>query len=559
MARPGGGFVIESISIRNLGVISEAELEFGQGFTALTGETGAGKTMVLTALNLLLGGRADSGSIRTGETQLQVSGTWVVTNPELKAELLELGADLEDSRLIVSRTLSSDGRSKALLGGISVPISTLSQFAERLVAVHGQSDQLRLKSPAAQREALDTFGNYSAELAAYSSAYRSYRDLEARLERMRSAGAADQARISILREQIYSIESLNIQLEELEDISARIERLSNVESLRVSATLAHDALSSDGELDALIALGVSRKALESSSDPVLSELAGRLRELGNLTQEVASDLASYLHDLDADPAQLDVLMERRAAIISLERKYGRTAQELSDSLPQLQAELLDLDSSDEQVEKLEMQLEASLSQLGQAARALTAARTKAALELAESVTAELGQLAMGGSRLIIQVAELADFEASGNDRVEFLLAAFSGAEPRALSKGASGGELSRIMLAIELVLAGPTATPTMIFDEVDAGVGGQAAVELGRRLSKLSQSTQVLVVTHLAQVAAFAGTQIRVMKNSDGSVTESQVSVLGENDREIELARMLSGNSDSAVALEHARELLQSR
>ncbi len=551
--------MIESISIRNLGVISEAELEFGQGFTALTGETGAGKTMVLTALNLLLGGRADSGSIRTGETQLQVSGTWVVTNPELKAELLELGADLEDSRLIVSRTLSSDGRSKALLGGISVPISTLSQFAERLVAVHGQSDQLRLKSPAAQREALDAFGNYSAELASYSSAYRSYRDLEARLERMRSAGAADQARISILREQIYSIESLNIQPEELEDISARIERLSNVESLRVSATLAHDALSSDGELDALIALGVSRKALESSSDPVLSELAGRLRELGNLTQEVASDLASYLHDLDADPAQLDVLMERRAAIISLERKYGRTAQELSDSLPQLQSELLDLDSSDEQVEKLEMQLEASLSQLGQAARALTAARTKAAVELAESVTAELGQLAMGGSRLIIQVAELADYEASGNDRVEFLLAAFSGAEPRALSKGASGGELSRIMLAIELVLAGPTATPTMIFDEVDAGVGGQAAVELGRRLSKLSQSTQVLVVTHLAQVAAFAGTQIRVMKNSDGSVTESQVSVLGENDREIELARMLSGNSDSAVALEHARELLQSR
>jgi len=551
--------VIESISIRNLGVISEAELEFGQGFTALTGETGAGKTMVLTALNLLLGGRADSGSIRTGETQLQVSGTWVVSNPELKAELLELGADLEDSRLIVSRTLSSDGRSKALLGGISVPISTLSQFAERLVAVHGQSDQLRLKSPSAQREALDAFGNYPAELASYSSAYRSYRDLEARLERMRSAGAADQARISILREQIYSIESLNIQPEELEDISARIERLSNVESLRVSATLAHDALSSDGELDALIALGVSRKALESSSDPVLSELAGRLRELGNLTQEVASDLASYLHDLDADPAQLDVLMERRAAIISLERKYGRTAQELSDSLPQLQAELLDLDSSDEQVEKLEMQLEASLSQLGQAARALTAARTKAALELAEAVTAELGQLAMGGSRLIIQVAELADFEASGNDRVEFLLAAFSGAEPRALSKGASGGELSRIMLAIELVLAGPTATPTMIFDEVDAGVGGQAAVELGRRLSKLSRSTQVLVVTHLAQVAAFAGTQIRVMKNSDGSVTESQVSVLGENDREIELARMLSGNSDSAVALEHARELLQSR
>jgi len=559
MARPGGNFVIESISIRNLGVIAVAELEFGRGFTALTGETGAGKTMVLTALNLLLGGRADSGSIRTGESQLQVSGTWVVTDAVLVAELNELGADTSDSRLVVSRTLSSDGRSKALLGGISVPVSTLAQFAERLVAVHGQSDQLRLKSPAAQREALDSFGDYSSELGAYKSAFRQYKDLESRLERMRSSGAADQARIAMLREQIYTVESLNIQPDELEELSQRVERLSNVESLRVSATLAHDALSSDGELDALIALGVSRKALESAADPVLNELAGRLRELSNLTQEVASDLASYLHDLDADPAQLDVLLDRRAAIISLERKYGRTAQELADALPDLRAELLDLDSSDEQVEKLEMQLAAALSQLGQAGKALTAKRLTAAASLSELVTLELAQLAMGGSRLVIEVSELSDFEASGNDRVDFLLAAFSGAEPRPLSKGASGGELSRIMLAIELVLAGPTATPTMVFDEVDAGVGGQAAVELGRRLSMLSLSTQVLVVTHLAQVAAFAGTQIRVLKNSDGSVTESQVSVLDSLERESELARMLSGNPESAVALEHARELLQTR
>lgn len=551
--------MIQSISIRNLGVISVAELEFGAGFTALTGETGAGKTMVLTALNLLLGGRADSGSIRTGESQLQVSGTWTVTDSELLSELAELGADTTGANLVISRTLTSDGRSKALLGGIVVPISTLSQFADRLVAVHGQSDQLRLKSPAAQREALDSFGSYGSELNAYKSAYRQLKDLEGRLARMRTSGFADQARISMLREQIYSIESLNIQPLELEEISQRVERLANVESLRVSATLAHDALSSEGELDALIALGVSRKALESAADPILNELSGRLRELSNLTQEVASDLASYLHDLDADPAQLDILLDRRAAIVSLERKYARTAQELSDALPELQAELLDLDSSDDQIEKLEMQLEAALSQLAHAGRELSAQRRTTAETLSALVTKELAQLAMGGSRLVIEISELAEFETSGNDRVDFLLAAFSGAEPRQLSKGASGGELSRIMLAVELVLAGPTATPTMIFDEVDAGVGGQAAVELGRRLAKLSQSTQVLVVTHLAQVAAFADTQIRVLKNSDGSVTESQVAVLGLGERESELARMLSGNPDSSVALEHARELLQTR
>ncbi len=551
--------MIESISIRNLGVIAQADLEFGTGFSALTGETGAGKTMVLTALNLLLGGRADSSAIRTGESQLQVSGTWIVDNDELTAELAELGADLSDNRLIVSRSLGVDGRSKALLGGIAVPVSTLAQFAERLVAVHGQSDQLRLKSPAAQREALDTFGRHDSELSAYRASFTAYKDLESRLERMRSIGAADRARVEILRERITAIEALAIQPEELTDISHRIERLSNVEGLRTSASIAHDALSSDGDMDALIALGVARKSLESSSDPVLSELAARLREVSNLTQDISSDLASYLHSLDADPAQLDTLLERRAAIVSLERRYGQTADELVASLPQLHSELLDLDSSEDQIERLEMQLEAALSQLGMAANALSEKRAQAAQALSEAVTAELGMLAMSGSRLVIQVSRLSDFEASGNDRVEFLLAAFSGAEPRPLAKGASGGELSRVMLAIELVLAGPTQTPSMIFDEVDAGVGGQAAVELGKRLAKLSGSTQVLVVTHLAQVAAFADTQIRVVKNSSGSITESQVTRLSKSEREIELARMLSGSPDSSVALEHARELLNSR
>lgn len=550
--------MIESISIRNLGVIAHAELDFRSGFSALTGETGAGKTMVLTALNLLMGGRADSSAIRSGESQLQVSGTWRLSDTALVSELEEMGADVSDSRLVVSRSLTSDGRSKALLGGLSVPISTLAGYAERLVAVHGQSDQLRLRSPGAQRQALDAFGSYEAELNAYVLAYRNFKDLESRLERMRSAGQADAARIAMLREQVSAVAALNLQPAELDEISQRIERLSNVESLRVSASLAHDALSSEADLDALTAIGVSRKALESSSDPVLVDLASRLREVGQLTQEIASELSSFLHDLDADPAQLETLLDRRAEIIALERRYGRTAQELVDSLPQLNAELLDLDSSDEQIEKLEIQSEAALSQLAAAAKALTAKRQDAASSLGAAVTQELAALAMSGSRLLVQVAELGDFDASGADRVEFLLAAFSGAEPRSLSKGASGGELSRIMLAIELVLAGPNATPTMIFDEVDAGVGGQAAVELGRRLSQLSKTTQVLVVTHLAQVAAFADVQIRVQKNSDGSVTESQVTEVTGLQRESELARMLSGNPDSQVALEHARELLQS-
>jgi DNA repair protein RecN (Recombination protein N) len=260
--------------------------------------------------------------------------------------------------------------------------------------------------------------------------------------------------------------------------------------------------------------------------------------------------------LEADPQTLDQLQRRKAELVGLERKYGASLDELTQSLPSLQSELLDLDSSDEQVEKLEMQLAATQSQLSAAASALTERRKKAAKELSKRVSEELTQLAMADARLDIVISELSDFEASGLDKVEFMLANRSGAEPRPLSKGASGGELSRIMLAIELVLAGKSPLPTMIFDEVDAGVGGGAAVELGRRLRELARSTQVIVVTHLPQVAAFADHQIRIFKDSSGGVSASSVSALSKPEREKELARMLSGNAESEIALTHARELL---
>lgn len=550
--------MIESISIRNLGVISNAELELGPGFTALTGETGAGKTMVLTALALLLGGRADSTAIRAGETQLQVSGTWVISDEKLSAELVALGADVDNGRLVVSRTLTADGRSRALMGGISVPISMLSQYAERLVAVHGQADQIRLRSLSAQRDALDQFGDYRAELSAYRSAYQAYRDLETRLERLRSAGLAESARLEVLREQVRAVESLDVQPNELVDLGERIERLSNVEALRVSAALAHDALSSEEGIDAIQALGAARKALETARDSKLYNLGQKLRELGSQAQEIAAEISAYLHDLEADPTQLDALQQRRADIMALERRFGKSPAELIEQLPILKSEILDLDSSDEQVEKLEVQLEAALSQVGFAAKRLTERRVEAATQLSERVSKELASLAMSASKLRVNITEADDFASHGIDRVEFLLTTFSGAEPRSLVKGASGGELSRVMLAIELVLAGSAPAPTMIFDEVDAGVGGQAALELGRRLRSLSNSTQVLVVTHLPQVAAFADAQIRVEKNSFGSVTESQVTRLEKSERVVELARMLSGNPDSASALQHAQELLDS-
>lgn len=551
--------MIESISIRNLGVISSAKLDLSSGFTALTGETGAGKTMVLTALNLLLGGRADSGSVRNGESALFAEGRWFGVDRALSEQLADLGADLSEGELIVNRTVSQDGRSKAAISGASVPISVLSLIADQLVTVHGQSDQLRLRSQGAQRGALDAFGGaeLAKALSSYSANYSSHKAIASQLKRMRGSSAEEQVALAKLRELIFDIEALDPFIGELGELSEKVERLGNVETLREAADKSHDALSSDTNSDVMSLAAAARKSLESSNDPILLALGERLKEIGMLAGEVAADLSSYLADLDADPSLLQKFLARRAELIALERKHSRSCDELVASLPELRAQILNLDSSDEQLENLEKQLASKLSELAEAAHHLTKARISASERLSNLVSVELSQLAMGGAALVISVGELAEFEATGKDSIEFLLSSHPGAQPRPLGKGASGGELSRIMLAIELVLAESNTLPTMVFDEVDAGVGGQAAVELGRRLKKLSETTQVIVVTHLAQVAAFADHQLLVSKNSAGEFTATSVSELFGHDREVELARMLSGSPDSAVAIQHARELLQ--
>lgn len=552
--------MIETLSIRSLGVISSAQLELQPGFTAITGETGAGKTMLLTGLGLLLGERADSSVVRSGEKQLLVEGRIISKDSELQNKLVELGAEINGGEILINRTVTTDGRSRAAIGGASVPISTLNSVAQELVTVHGQSEQIRLKSIAKQREALDEFGGEKLALAltSYSQVFTQFKELEQRLNRMRSSSEQDAFRITKLKEQIADLERLEPKLGELTSLSDQLTRLSNVEGLRLAASEAHELLAGE-ELDARSQIGRAKRILESSTDGKLREIADLASEATGLINEIALQLSSYLTDLEADPQTLDQLQRRKAELVALERKYGSSIDELAEHLPSLQSQLLDLDSSDEQIEKLEMQLGAMESQLSAAAKALTQERKKAATELSKRVSDELGQLAMGDAQLEISIGELTEFEQSGADRVEFLLANRSGAEPRPLSKGASGGELSRIMLAIELVLAGKTPLPTMIFDEVDAGVGGGAAVELGRRLRELARSTQVIVVTHLPQVAAFADHQIRIFKDSTGGVSASSVSVLSQTEREQELARMLSGNADSEIALSHAKELLELR
>ena len=549
--------MIRSLGIRNIGVISSAELELGNGLIALTGETGAGKTMVLTALGLLMGERADASRVRSGEKQLFVEGRLEVTDSKVLSRIEELGGELDQGELLVNRSVSSDGRSRAALGGASTPITQLNEILSELVTIHGQSEQIRLRSSAAQREALDAFSSeIKAALDSYQQIYRQYKELDARLERMRSASSADRQKVERIKQDLAQIEKADLKPGELQEIKDKIERLSNVEGLRESALRAYSALVGEDQDAAGELISLAKRSLDNHSDPILQELAARLAELGSLSSEIAVELSSYLSDLDADPELLDSLMARKAELVQLERSFGLGVDEILELAPKLQAELLDLDSSDEQLEKLEVQLEATLSQVSFAANQLTQVRRSVADSVSKAVSLELSQLAMAGASFTISITQLPDFELSGKDRIEFLLSSHPGAEPRPLAKGASGGELSRIMLAIELVLASEKTIPTMIFDEVDAGVGGQAALELARRLRELSKSTQVIVVTHLAQVAALADQHIRVAKDQSGNITETTVSELSDQERQVEIARMLSGSPDSESALSHARELL---
>ncbi len=552
--------------LRDLGVIAEATLPMGRGFTAITGETGAGKTMVVTGLGLLLGQRADSGAVRAGAAQAAVDGVWIVDETGPVADRVrEAGGELEplgDGRaeLFVGRTISSEGRSRATVGGRSAPAGVLADLADELVVVHGQSDQLRLRSAAAQRDALDRFGGtpVTSALAEYRAMFDRWRAAQSALD-MLSAERETRAREAEgLREALAAIEQVDPQPGEDIELAHRAERLANAEDLRLAAASAHDALSGDGDTpDVGILLAEARRALERASarDATLEALAAQTADLGYRAADLAASLSGYLADLDeAGPHELEVVEERRAALGGLTRTHGSLEAVLA-LVETGSARLVELDDDDDRIERLGRERDDAASALDDVAGALTAARTDAAARLGTAVTDELRALAMPDARLTVVVSPAAA-TAAGRDDVAILLAPHPSADPRPVSRGASGGELSRVMLAIEVVIAATDPVPTFVFDEVDAGIGGAAAIEVGRRLARLAESSQVIAVTHLAQVAAFAGNHLTVVKASDGSVTASSVRRLEGAERESEMARLLSGLADSDAALTHARELL---
>ncbi|MBI3429008.1 MAG: DNA repair protein RecN [Actinobacteria bacterium] len=567
--------MLEEISIRGLGVIEEATLELGPGFTVLTGETGAGKTMVLTALSLVLGGKADSTLVRKGRERLSVSATFLVSK-DVEEFAEEVGAAVEDGTIILTRTLSGDGKSKAIAGGVSVPAGTLNELGERLIEVHGQSASMSITKVAKQREILDRFAGsiFSSALGDYQESFAAYNSMRSRIAALRSSAAGREKEIAGLREFADAFSKVKPRPGEATDLLQEISRLSSVEALRTGVEDSARLLF-DEEASVIDSLAQAKRNLESVSrkDPKIGTILAAVSESYFLLSDAAQGTHAYLHDLEADPERLEVAQSRRADINSLLKRYAVEGEpddqirELISRAEEVEGAIEDLSGGEERITAMEEELRALFATLIKNAEALSTIRRSSAEELSTAVTEEIHLLSMPHTQFFCTVISPEyqkltgpdGFGMMGADEVSMTIQGEQDGPKVQISKGASGGELSRIMLALEVVLASSQPVGTYIFDEVDAGVGGRAAIEVGRRLHELSRQAQVIVVTHLPQVAAWADSHFIVQKNSDGVVSESDVIPVSGDARIEEIARMLAGHEDSRSAREHASELLAMR
>lgn len=568
--------MIEFVKIHKLGIIDDALIEFGPGLTVLTGETGAGKTMVLSALKLLLGGKSDQGLAAAKETMVQ--GGWMLAEGSAAwPTLTDAGVTSDTGELLLTRTLPSVGRSRCAANGTIITQAIVAEIADNLVAIHGQAEQGLLRKLSRQREVLDRFGGEDIQRVRgrYTSQFQRVVELDAAYRDAVTKSAVNTAELADLQEKLERIESIDPQPNEDEQLADIANRLTNVSALADGAQAALNCvLGEDAGSSATSLVNDAVRSVDSVSsyDPDLAPIAAQLRDVAILLSEVGIDLTRYLADLDAQPGELERVQRRRAELGDLARSLGTTVAEIGQ-WSQTAALRVDVLERSANLEVLAEERLAARAELSALADELTALRQQAADVFSQRVTAEIRGLAMPHSRLTVALrhrqppaghegivvsgsTQPVAFGPNGVDEVEFLLAAHDSAAPAPVSKAASGGELSRIMLALEVVLAESATATTFVFDEVDAGVGGKAAVEIGRRLAALGRYAQVLVVTHLPQVAAFADNHLVVMKRSDGTITTSGVTALDDAERVRELARMLAGQEESQHAAAHAQELL---
>ena len=556
---------LEEISIRSLGVIDSSNIEFKSGLTVLTGETGAGKTMVLTALGLVLGEKSDSDLVRVGAERATITGKFKVTS-EIASLIEENGGALEDKSAVITRTVSAQGKSRVLIGGALTSTNFVSDLSDKLVEIHQQSSSQRLTKPNTVRELVDAFGRINT--ISYEEAFNQYRDLRSRIKELRSQMARKDIEIADLTEFSKAFSVVKPKLGELESIENSITKLGSVEEINQALTSALNNLENE-DISALNLLQHARRDLDQvkGKDDELERLIETFSEKLLDIQDLTSELTSYLTSLEADPNQFAALQERKSAINLLLKKYGK-GSDRDEAFKQLLVDgenasqrLKDLSGGEDRLTEMEAEAKQLFIAMAAAAIELSKSRVKSAEKLSELVTKEVRALSMPNAFLQIQLnskdsSTEASFQSFGLDEIEILFCSHQGGKALPLNKVASGGELSRVMLALEVVIADSQNIGTYIFDEVDAGVGGKAAIEIGRRLATLSKKAQVIVITHLPQVAVWADQHLVVKKNEGGSVTQSDVLEVSADERKIEIARMLSGQESSETAQQHAAELL---
>ncbi|MDN5725514.1 MAG: DNA repair protein RecN [Propionibacteriales bacterium] len=554
--------MINELGISRLGVIEEATVELDPGLTVLTGETGAGKTMIMSSISLLLGQRVDASVVRVGAEHARVEGR-IRPSARQAALAAETPAELEDEELLVARQVSAKGRSRTWLGGAQVPATTCTEVMEAGVTICGQSEQVRLTGADRQRRMLDrAAGDKVAKpLSSYVEKYATRRRLDAELTELLTAEQVRAREIDMITFGLGEIEKVAPEPGEDDALATEATRLQDTDDLRADAQQAIGALAGDDDdptSGALASLAVARRALAGldARDDSAAPLVADADQAAILLADLAAEVSGYLDRLEADPARLERIAARRSALAGLTRKYGRTVDEVIEWSRQAALRLGVLEGSDERIGELRAELAALDEELLRLAATIGKARRRAAATFAKAVTGELAALAMPRASLAFDITELDALGPYGADRVELLFTANPGSAPRPIGKVASGGELSRVRLALEVVLAAGRADVTYVFDEVDAGVGGAVGVEIGRRLKQLARTSQVVVVTHLAQVAAFADRHLVVEKSDDGQITTSDVREVTGAGRAEELARMMAGIETTDNALAHARELL---
>ena len=556
---------LEEISIKSLGVIESSNIEFKPGLTVLTGETGAGKTMVLTALGLVLGSKSDSDLVRAGQERAIVTGKFSVPK-ELAMQIIDAGGEIEEESVVISRTVSTAGKSRVLVGGVVSSAAAVSSFASSLVEIHAQSSSSKLTKPGVARELLDRFAGL--DLTSYQDTFDQYQQMLRRINELKDQLSQADRQIAELSELADDFARLNPKSGELVEIENEIAKLGSVEVLNQAVSVALNLFENE-DLSAVNMLQQIRKSLDqvNGKDKQLDAITERYTESLLNLQDISSDLSSYLLQLEADPNRFEKLQDRKASLNSLLKRYGNGSdkeaafEQLLVDGKSAKERIADLSGGDQRVAELQKEADSLFKQLQEQGLALSQSRKINGEKLASQVTEEVRGLSMPNASFVIEqtvgdVKNSKSFTANGIDEISILFSAHSGGTPLALNKVASGGELSRVMLALEVVIAEAEPIGTYIFDEVDAGVGGKAAIEVGRRLSKLSKSAQVIVITHLAQVAAWADNHLVVKKSENGLVTQSDVIEVSATERKIEIARMLSGQEDSQTAQEHAGELL---